>query len=88
MILHTDQVTVTNEVTVVVPNDPDGVYVQINNMGMKTAYIGGANVTVNNGYRLEKETCFHFFMGAAEELCGICDGSDTTVVCFLTTLNE
>lgn len=86
--ISSNQVEVTSSVTKVVHDDTDGCHAVVNNVGVKTVYLGDDTVTVNNGFVLKKSTDFCIDLGPGEEIFGICATDETTTVSYLLTKND
>lgn len=79
------KVTVTDEVTELVPRDNlnRGVWVQIE--GNNTVYIGGPNVTSDQGFPIAKHSApLGGELGVGDGLWGICASGVTEVIRIIT----
>jgi len=79
------KVTVTDTVTQLVPRDDiyRGVWVQIE--GNNTVYIGGQDVTAEQGFPIAKHTApLAGALGAGDGLWGICASGVTEVIRIIT----
>jgi hypothetical protein len=79
------KVTVTDTVVQLIPRDDinRGVWVQIE--GNHTIYIGGPNVTAEQGFPILKHTApLAGMLGAGDGLWGICASGDTEVIRIIT----
>lgn len=79
------KVTVTDTVTQLIPRDDiyRGVWVQIE--GNSTIYIGGQDVTAEQGFPILKHTApLAGALGAGDGLWGICASGETEVIRIIT----
>lgn len=88
MAISCNQVIVTTEATLIFGPDLDGAHVDVKVMGEDTVYIGGADVTSENGLEIENtDGILDIFAGPGELLYAICE-EDTAKVAVLATLNQ
>lgn len=80
------QVTVNSTATVMVPATAFDQTVNLHNSGGGVVYLGDANVTISNGYKLDNGDKLTIMVGDHEALYGV-TASGTNVVSVLKQIN-
>lgn len=86
MPVYNNQVTVTDSPTALNAEDYDGANIYVRTED--AVYLGNSTVTISNGYLIDADENFQYFLGPGEVLYAVIEEGTTTAYVLMTLVTE